>query len=113
MITHLKLNNWKSHDETELSFGDGTNVLVGIMGAGKSAVLDGITYAIFGTLPNVKTRRIKLEDLIMSRPNKMDRAEVEVGFLTPDETEYVVKRVIERGKGTVVCELRKASGELV
>ena len=113
MITFVKLKNWKSHKETELNFGDGTNVLVGIMGAGKSAVLDAITYALFGTLPYVKSRRIKLEDLIMSRPQEMDRAEVEVGFITPDEAEYSVKRAIERGKGTVLTELRKASGELV
>lgn len=113
MITYVKLKNWKSHKETELRFGDGTNVLVGIMGAGKSAVLDAITYALFGTLPYVKSRRIKLEDLIMSRPQPMDKAEVEVGFLTPDEVEYSVKRVIERGKGTVLTELRKESGELV
>ena len=113
MITYVRLKNWKSHRETELRFGDGTNVLVGIMGAGKSAVLDAITYALFGTLPYVKSRRIKLEDLIMSRPRPMERAEVEVGFLTPDENEYSVKRAIERGKGTVLSELRKESGELV
>ncbi len=109
----VKLKNWKSHLDTDLRFGDGTNVLVGTMGAGKSAVLDAITYALFGTLPPVQTRRIRLEDLIMNRPNPMDRAEVEVGFLTPDGDEFTVKRVIERGKGTVLSELRKATGQLI
>ncbi|MDI6643302.1 MAG: AAA family ATPase [Candidatus Hodarchaeaceae archaeon] len=113
MITHVKLKNWKSHSNTELRFGDGTNVLVGIMGSGKTAILDGITYALFGTLPAVQSRRIKLEDLITSRPRPLDRAEVEVGFITPDGEEYLVKRVIERGTGTALSELRKASGELV
>ena len=113
MITQVKLKNWKSHRNTDLHFGDGTNVLVGTMGAGKSAVLDAITYALFGTLPAVQTRRIRLENLIMNRPNTMDRAEVEVRFLTPNGDEFTVKRVIERGKGTVLSELRKATGELV
>ena len=113
MITQVKLKNWKSHRNTDLHFGDGTNVLVGTMGAGKSAVLNAITYALFGTLPVVQTRRIKLEDLIMNRPDPMDRAEVEVGFLTPDGDEFTVKRVIERAKGTVLSELRKTTGELV
>jgi exonuclease SbcC len=84
-----------------------------MMGAGKSCVLDAITYALFGTLPAVRDRRIRLEDLIMNRPDPMDRTEVEVGFITPDGDEFTVKRVIERGKGTTHSELRKATGELV
>ncbi len=113
MITRVKLKNWKSHRDTELRFGDGTNVLVGMMGAGKSAVLDAITYALFGTLPAVQSRRIRLEDLITSRPRPLDRAEVEVNFVAPDGNEYIVKRVVERGSGTSLSELRKATGELI
>jgi len=113
MITFVRLKNWKSHRETELTFGDGTNVLVGMMGAGKSSVMEGITYALFGTLPAVQSRRIKLDDLIMSRPKPVDRAEVEVRFLSPEGEEFMVRRVIERGGGTVLSELRKANGELV
>ncbi|MGC8817295.1 MAG: AAA family ATPase [Candidatus Hadarchaeum sp.] len=113
MITFVRLKNWKSHRETELVFGDGTNVLVGIMGSGKSSVMDGITYALFGTLPAIQSRRIKLEDLINSRPKPLDRAEVEVHFLSPAGEEYSVRRVIERGAGTTLAELRKASGELI
>jgi len=94
MITQVKLKNWKSHLNTDLRFSDGTNVLAGTMGAGKSAVLDAITYALFGTLPTVQTRRIRLEDLIMNRPDPMNRAEVEVGFLTPDGDESTVNRDI-------------------
>lgn len=78
-----------------------------------SAVLDGITYALFGTLPAVKARRIKLEELISSRPRLEERAEVEVSFRTAEGDEFVVKRGIARGKGTVTSELRKESGELV
>lgn len=112
MITRVRLKNWKSHLETELRFDRGTNVLVGMMGAGKSAVLEAITYAFFGTLPDVQSRRIKLDDLIMSRPSQASSAEVEVGFLVDGE-EYLVKRVLDRGKGTVLSELKKANGELV
>jgi len=113
VITRVKLKNWKSHLESDLQFGEGTNVLVGMMGAGKSAVLDAVTYALFGTLPAVQTRRIKLEDLIMNRPRPMDSAEVEVGFIAPDGVEYSVKRVIQRGSGTTLSELRKANGDLI
>lgn len=113
MITYVKLRNWKSHSNTEVRFGDGTNVLVGIMGSGKTAVLDAISYALFGTLPFVRAHVIKLEDMITSRPKQMDSAEVEVGFVAPDGSEYIVKRVIERGSGTTLSELRKGNGELI
>ncbi len=113
MITRVKLRNWKSHRDTDLRFGDGTNVLVGMMGSGKSSVLEAITYALFGTIPAVQSRRIKLEDLITSRPNPLDRAEVEVNFVSPDGNEYIVKRVVQRGSGTALSELRKATGELI
>ncbi len=113
MITSVRLRNWKSHDETELEFDEGTNVLVGVMGSGKSAVLDAITYGLFGTVPNVRNRTIKLDDLIKKRPVEEDKAEVEIGFLTPNEEEYRVKRVLERGEGTVMAELRKADGDLI
>lgn len=113
MITKVRLHNWKSHLDTGLQFGDGTNVLVGIMGSGKTAVLDAISYALFGTLPLVRARVMRLEDLIMNRPRQFDSAEVEVGFIAPDGDEYLVKRVIERGTGTTLSELRRASGELI
>lgn len=113
MITLVRLKNWKSHLESDLQFGEGTNVLVGIMGSGKSSLLEAVTYALFGTLPAVQTRRIKLENLITSRPRPMDSAEVEVSFIAPDGGEYSVKRVIKRGSGTTLSELRKANGDLI
>ncbi|HDI12949.1 MAG TPA: SMC family ATPase [Hadesarchaea archaeon] len=113
MITRVRMKNWKSHRDTDISFGDGTNVLIGSMGSGKSSVLEAITYALFGTLPGVQSRRIKLEDLITSRPRPLDRAEVEVSFIAPDGVEYTVKRVLERGKGTVASELRRGTEEII
>ncbi len=113
MIIEVKLKNWKSHRETVLKFGDGTNVLIGSMGSGKSSVLDAIAYALFGTLPGIKNRKFKLEDLIMAVPQPEQHAEVEVTFRTPEEEDYVVKRRIERGRGTVLAELRKADGSLI
>lgn len=113
MITHIKLKNWKSHKETTFDLGAGTNVLVGAMGSGKTAVLEGISYALFGTTPLIQNRTIMLDDLIRSRPVAEDSAEVEVGFLASDENEYVARRVIEREKGTSLAELRKGDGELI
>lgn len=64
MIRSILLKNWRSHEETSLEFTEGTNILVGVMGSGKTSVLDAITFALFGTFPALQRRRIKLEDII-------------------------------------------------
>jgi len=110
MITRLVLKNWKTHEDTTLDFTRGTNVLVGVMGAGKTAVLEAITYALFGTTPSVKQRRVKTTDLIMNRPNEKKEAEVELFFGWRGK-DYSVKRVLKR-KGSNEAELRE-SGKLV
>ncbi len=113
MITEIKLRNWKSHEDSTLTFEGGTNVLVGIMGSGKSAILDAVTYGLFGTVPAVKDRTIALDDLIMKRPIVKDSAEVEVSFVGVDGENYVVKRVLKRDKGTTFAELRNENGDLI
>ncbi len=112
MITRVRLRNWKSHADTELRLGDGTNLLVGGMGSGKSSVLEAISMGLFGTVPGLRERGLRLEDLIRNRPEPSDSAEVEVGFLTPEGEEYVVRRVIRR-KGATFSELRRADGQVV
>jgi len=48
MIKRVRLKNWRSHYDTDLRFDEGTNVIIGINGAGKSSVLEAIFFALFG-----------------------------------------------------------------
>ena len=48
MIDSIELGNFLSHNETKLEFGDGVTVFVGHNGAGKSSIIDAITFALFG-----------------------------------------------------------------
>ncbi len=105
MISKLVLKNWKSHMESEFRFSPGTNVLVGIMGSGKSSVLDAICFALFGTFPDLQKRNLKLDQVIMNRPKRRDKAEVEL-TLEMDNT-YTISRTVERGKGTTNSEIRQ------
>jgi len=70
MITSIRLVNWRSHNDTHLEFSKGTNLLVGIMGAGKSAVLDSVSFALFGTFPVLERRRVKLDDIVRFNENQ-------------------------------------------
>jgi len=48
LITSVELRNFLSHSNTTLEFDNGVTVLVGHNGAGKSSVIDAITFALFG-----------------------------------------------------------------
>ena len=48
MISSVELGNFISHSETKLDFEDGVTVFVGHNGAGKSSIIDAITFALFG-----------------------------------------------------------------
>ena len=49
MLHRLILENFKSHEYTELEFSKGTNLFLGIIGSGKTSVLDGIAFALFAS----------------------------------------------------------------
>ena len=48
MIKSIELGNFLSHNDTKLEFGDGVTVFVGHNGAGKSSIIDAITFSLFG-----------------------------------------------------------------
>jgi len=48
MITSIELGDFLSHSNTNLDFDNGVTVFVGDNGAGKSSIIDAITFALFG-----------------------------------------------------------------
>jgi exonuclease SbcC len=48
MLNEVELGNFLSHSNTKLEFNKGVTVFVGQNGAGKSSIIDGITFALFG-----------------------------------------------------------------
>ena len=43
MISKVRLRNWKSHIESEFEFSSGVNAIIGIMGSGKTSILQAIS----------------------------------------------------------------------
>ncbi len=95
MIKSIELINWKTHKRTVMNFQKGVNVLIGVMGAGKSSVIDGISFGLFGTFPSLNQRRTTSENLISNRPSVEQSAEVRLKF-TVDEDEYTITRKISK-----------------
>jgi DNA repair protein SbcC/Rad50 len=99
MIKSIELTNWKTHSHTKMNFQKGVNVLVGVMGAGKSSIIDGISFGLFGTFPKLNHKRTTVEELISNRPSVKDDAEVRVTF-TIGSDEYTVTRKLNRKEST-------------
>ncbi len=91
MIKSIYLENWKTHLDTKLSFQKGTNILLGVIGSGKSSVVDGICYALYGTFPTLSNRKVTLDETIMFKPSKKDYFKV-ILELEQDEKTYLIER---------------------
>ncbi len=109
MIMSVTLTNWKSHLNTTLEFKEGTNVLVGAMGSGKSSILQAISFALFGTFSELKSRQLTQADLI-TRGIGAQFSEVSVK-LSQQGKQYTITRKIDQKKHEAV--VRDASGKML
>lgn len=48
MITSIELGDFLSHEKTTIDLEDGVTIFVGENGAGKSSIIDAITFSLFG-----------------------------------------------------------------
>ncbi|MGV8176492.1 MAG: AAA family ATPase, partial [Candidatus Bilamarchaeaceae archaeon] len=92
MISSIRLRNWRSHEDSSLQFSRGSNLLIGIMGSGKSSVLDAMSFALFGTTPLVEKRKQSLEDIVRSGEPS---ASVSLEFQW-NGSKFLVERSIEK-----------------
>ncbi|MBI5553694.1 MAG: hypothetical protein HY917_03030, partial [Candidatus Diapherotrites archaeon] len=95
MISFIELENWKSHCRSRLEFTPGTNVLVGLSGAGKGSVFDALCFALYGTFPALSARKVALTELIQNKPSPQEQAKIRMGFSLNGKI-YEVERIIQR-----------------
>jgi len=100
-IRRVKLRNFRSHAETEVTFGDGVNAIIGQNGAGKTSLLEGIAYALFPEL-----FRGGISDLTRRGSRSM---EVELEFEQGGRT-YLVWRRRDRSGPQARLMVREGSG---
>ena len=89
IINRLKLHNFLSHNDTEISLEKGVNIIIGKNGAGKSSIIDGMKFAFLG-----ERRGSKIEDLV--KRGKTD-CSVSLDF-TIGNHNYLITRQMSIGK---------------
>ncbi|MBD3389739.1 hypothetical protein GF415_02170 [Candidatus Micrarchaeota archaeon] len=109
MITSLSLKNWRTHKDTTLEFGRGTNLILGIMGSGKSGALNGLSYALFGSFPALKRRETSAGDVIM---HGEEEAHIGLGF-EQDGKKYRLHRILRKKGNKLSAAAKLYEGENV
>jgi exonuclease SbcC len=95
IFTRLRLNNFKSHEHSVIPFDKGISVIVGENGAGKSTILEAISFALFKQHTGKK-----IDDLVRNNANAMS---VELEF-TSNNRDY---KVVREKKSTLKSSLFK------
>lgn len=108
---HLVMEGFLAYRRrTEVDFIDADLfVLSGPTGSGKSSVIDGMTFALYGTIPRLDDRR-SVAPVISAMS---DQARVSFEFSVGEET-YTATRLVERrGSGATTPEARLQRGDQV
>ncbi|MDI6644590.1 MAG: SMC family ATPase [Methanobacteriaceae archaeon] len=65
IIQKIKLENFKSHEYTVIDFNPGISIIMGENGAGKSSILEAISFALF------KEHKTRIDQLVQNDKNRM------------------------------------------
>ena len=104
MLQSVELENFLSHKSTKLIFDKGVTVFVGQNGAGKSSIIDAITFALFGEHLRKSTKGL------LRRGN--NQAYVKVEFSIGNRQFEAVRKIDSKGTvGAVLHE--KINGEVI
>ncbi len=86
MLENLCLNNFRSHEKTEINLHSGLNVFLGEVGAGKTSILEALSFALFGKISSSIT-----QTELIKRGSKQSKA---ILIFRVDSEKYKVERTI-------------------
>ncbi len=92
LLKKIKLENIRSYANEEIDFPEGTILLSGNIGSGKSSILQAIDFALFGI-----TQELTGASLLRNGEN---RGSVELHFAVEDKN-VIIKRSLKRGTSVV------------
>lgn len=92
LLKKLKIKNIRSYKNAEIEFPEGSSLLMGDIGSGKTSILLAIEFALFGLQPSQKGSSLLRND--------EDEASVRLEFEVDGE-EIVIERVLTRGSKSI------------
>jgi len=92
-LKSLKLENFRQHEDSHLEFNDGITIISGTNGAGKSTILEAITWALYGT----EAARGNKDTIKFNRAKPRAKVMVELVFEL-DDTIYRVVRYLDKAE---------------
>jgi exonuclease SbcC len=104
LLKKIKLNNFISHEDTEINFNPNQRLLLdGDSGSGKTSILEGITFALYGTGRSSNTSLVR-------RGQKKAIVTLE---LFDEESTYLIERsVLASGKHSLSVSINGVAHEL-
>ncbi len=84
MITSIELLDFLSHEDTTINLEDGVTIFVGENGAGKSSIIDAITFSLFGKHTRKSNRGL------IRRGNNQGAVTIKFSIIT--QTQYFTPR---------------------
>ncbi|MBW2559183.1 MAG: AAA family ATPase, partial [Deltaproteobacteria bacterium] len=100
LLKSLKLNNFLSHEKTELVFKDGQKTLIdGNSGSGKSSIFESIIWALYGTGRSSNSSLVRIGQ---------KKAEVILTLVEDKDVYEITRAVTAKGKHTLAV---KVNGE--
>lgn len=111
MLQSLRVKNLALMEETEITFGEGLNILTGETGAGKSLLIGSVNLALGGKFEKEMLRKgsdSAIVELTFSCEEKVRRKLLEMELELPEEESVMITRKMQVGKS--ICRI---NGETV
>ena len=98
MIHRLRLRNWRSYEDLDLRLDSGTTFVVAPNGVGKTSIVYGLAWGVFGQHSSVKSK-----ECIRAGA---ESAQVQVDFVLPDGRQLnIIRTVKHQGAPTAIYDL--------
>ena len=89
ILKYLKLKNFRKFRDINIEFPDGVTGIVGLNGAGKSTIFEGIAWVLYGSVAaRTSVDQIKREDALSSDPCR-----VELEFIFENDNYRIVREM--------------------
>ncbi|MDO8840826.1 SMC family ATPase [Methanocalculus sp.] len=109
ILEELSLKNFKRYKYQDFTFKDGITAIIGSNGSGKSSVMEGIVFALYG----ISGSGIDPDYVVSSGAGPKERCEVRLTFSTGGER-YIIARSFRKGQTTHHdASLNFADGRLI